>query len=221
MYSLETIRPQFPDGGKPKRKKQNDVNVTKDDSELLEHKMNEYIYNVYGNKIDHNYDIPYIDSLEIKVPDVGRTTTNALDSIAKYTYEAGIPLYEGLGLAAQETAFGATPAYNYGKVPDFAKDMEDYDRALGNASYFRNYETIPANSIVRDWEYFKQPDKKRVGPPLLHAFNYWKSGKYNPKDTTHTRTVRNKGKKVINTPVIQEWIRGSKYAQRALRYKQK
>ena len=223
MIHLDEVRQVYQYGGKPKRKKNSDVKTTPKESEALENKMNDYIYDTYGDKINHGYDIPYIDSLEITIPGVGRVSTNALDSIAKYTYEAGIPLYEGLGLAAQETSFGATPAYNYIRVPKDdikrANIIKAYNRALGNSSYFRNYGIIPANNLVRDWAYFKLDDNKRAGSPLLHAFNYWKKGNYNRNDKNHTSDVRNKGQQVINTPVIREWIKGSKYAQRALRYK--
>ena len=56
--------------------------------------------------------IPYIDSLEIHVPGIGRVSTNALDTLAKYAAITSTPLYQALGLSAQETNFGAAPYFN-------------------------------------------------------------------------------------------------------------
>lgn len=81
--------------------------------------------------------IPYIDSLEIKVPGIGRISTNALDSLAKYAVVTKTPLNEALGLAAQETQFGAIPSGNL----EVVKTEQDAlnNRHLANMSYFRNF----------------------------------------------------------------------------------
>lgn len=220
MIHLDEIRPQYQDGGKPKRVKRND-SPTRNASEQYEDRTARHIQYFNASKINHDYDIPYIDSLEITIPGVGRVSTNALDSIAKYAYEARIPLSDAIGLAAQETALGAIPYLNYNNDTTKTKEQRTaINRALGNTSYFRNYGSIPANYLVRDWAYFNLSDEQRANtPPLLHAFNYWKKGNYNRNDKNHTQDVKNKGQKVINTPVIKEWIKGSKYAQRALKYK--
>lgn len=81
--------------------------------------------------------IPYIDSLEIKVPGIGRVSTNALDSLAKYAVVTNTPLNEALGLAAQETNFGAIPSGNL-KVIKTEQDKLD-NRHRANMSYFRNF----------------------------------------------------------------------------------
>ena len=168
------------------------------------------------------YAIPYIEDLEVIIPGVGRTTTNALDSLAKYAYEAQIPLEEALGLAAQETAFGATPLGNYKNVPKNATEEErkkilEYNRALGNSSYFRNYGSIPAENMVRDFRYniVEDPISRDI-PPLLHAFNYWKDGDYNRGDKNHTSDVIEKGRAVMNTKPVQEWIENSEFAQKVI-----
>lgn len=194
-------------GGQLKRVRRND-SPTQTASEKLEDKTAQHIQRFNADKINHSYDIPYIPEKEIVVPGVGRISTNALDSIAKYSVMAGIPLKEGLGLAAQETAFGANPYYNYGS-------NSEANRALGNSSYFRNYGVIPVNYLVRDWHYFDLTDEQRATTtPLLDAFQYWKAGKYNRGDKNHTSDVRVKGKQVINSAPVQEWMKTSPYVKK-------
>lgn len=197
--------------GAPTARVRSNDSPTKNNSEALEDEMNKLLFNSKGRRLPNmKYAIPYIEELEVKVPGVGRTTTNALDSLAKYAYEARIPLEEAIGIAAQETALGALPLYNYG-------DENVSDRALGNASYFRNYGIIPAENFVRDFRYNVAEDPiSRDIPPLLHAFEYWKKGNYNRGDPNHTSDVRNKGRAVMNTKVIQEWVKNSELAQKAL-----
>lgn len=197
--------------GAPTARVRSNDSPTKNNSEALEDEMNKLLFNSKGRRLPNmKYAIPYIEELEVKVPGVGRTTTNALDSLAKYAYEARIPLEEAIGIAAQETVLGALPLYNYG-------DENVSDRALGNASYFRNYGIIPAENFVRDFRYNVAEDPiSRDIPPLLHAFEYWKKGNYNRGDPNHTSDVRNKGRAVMNTKVIQEWVKNSELAQKAL-----
>jgi hypothetical protein len=201
----------------------NNDSPTSEASSSLEDGMNSSIYNPSKRVLPNmKYAIPYIEDLEVIIPGVGRTTTNALDSLAKYAYEAQIPLEEALGLAAQETAFGATPIGNYKNVPKNATEEErreilEYNRALGNSSYFRNYGSIPAENMVRDFRYNIVEDPiSRDTPPLLHAFNYWKDGDYNRGDKNHTSDVIEKGRAVMNTKPVQEWIENSEFAQKVI-----
>jgi hypothetical protein len=202
------------------RVRQND-SPTSTESSNLEKKMNKMLYNSTDRVLPNmKYAIPYIKELEVKVPGVGRTTTNALDSLAKYAVQAQIPLSEALGLSAQETAFGALPQYNYVEIVGTEEEKQkarDFNRALGNSSYFRNYGIIPAENFVRDFRYniVEDPIDRDV-PPLLHAFNYWKKGNYNRGDSDHTKDVKAKGEAVMKTKVIQDWINNSKFAQKAL-----
>ena len=46
---------------------------------------------------------PYIREKEIKIPFVGRASTNMLDSLAKYSAIVGLPVSDAIGLAARET----------------------------------------------------------------------------------------------------------------------
>lgn len=206
----------------PARVRSND-SPTAERSEQLEKTMNHFIYNQDKYvKPNMAYAIPYISELEITIPGVGRTTTNTLDSLAKYAVEAKIPLHEAIGLGAQETALGAQPLYNYKNIPknvteEEKQEVKDYNRALGNASYFRNYGVIPAENLVRDFRYNIVEDPiDRNMPPLLHAFTYWKRGNYNIGDSHHTEDVRNKGKAVMQTKAVQNWIKNSEFARRAL-----
>lgn len=217
-YVTEYPLHKFQKGGKLTRVRRKD-SPTQTYSESMEDRTARHIQNFKADKINHSYDIPYIEEKEIVVPGVGRVSANALDSIAKYSYLAGIPLEEGLGLAAQESAFGAIPFLNYNKIPNSLPQEEKNrraaaNRALGNTSYFRNYGSIPANYLVRDWHYFDLTDKQReTTPPLLDAFRYWKAGNYNRGDANHTSDVKNKGRQVIQTAPIQEWMSTSPYVK--------
>lgn len=202
----------YPNNG---RAREND-SPTKEASEALENSMNRMVYDgASSRRPNMKYAIPYLEDREIKVKGVGRVTTNALDSLAKYAAIVGVPLEEALGLSAQETAFGAAPYYNY----DSKINGETISsRALGNSSYFRNFGVIPAENLVRDFRYNK-PDWKgeyisQDVPPLQHALEYWKAGKYNPGDPNHTSDVRNKGKKVMSDPNIQQWMKDSQYVKK-------
>ena len=212
--------------GTPSERLRDNDSPTKDKSEYYENHMNSSIYNREGYVSPNmKYAIPYDESKEIVIPTIGRVPTNALDSLAKYSYQAEIPLYEGLGLSGQETNFGAIPLYNMQSIPKGASQEERdnikfNNRALGNASYFRNYGYIPAEYMVRDFRYNLEGHAiDRDVPPLLHAFQYYKQGKYNPGDPNHTNDVREKGEFIINTKPIQEWIKSSPYAQKALQIK--
>ena len=202
------------------RLKENDSKFDPKESERFENSSNSYIWktlaNEYPAKPNLEYMIPYIDSLEIKVPGVGRVSTNALDSLAKYAVITKTPLSEALGLSAQETQFGAIPSGNMTAV----KTKQDAlnNRHLANMSYFRNFGWIPAEYLVRDFRYNYYPIDRTV-PPLQHAFEYWNSGNYNNGDPKHTKMVRDRGESVIITRAIQDWISSNKNAQKALTFK--
>lgn len=212
----------FKDGGKkkqplvaPKRVRQND-SPTSEASTKLEDQMNKWVYETIGKRGPNpDYIIPYLKEKEIKVKGVGRVPTNALDSLAKYANKTKLPLSEALGLAAQETAFGAQPYYNY----DSKVDGETISsRALGNSSYFRNFGVIPAENLVRDFRYNK-PDWKGEYidsniPPLQHAFEYYMKGDYNRGDPNHTKDVKAKGKALMTDPAIQKWMKESKFVKK-------
>lgn len=213
---------KFKNGGKkkqplvaPKRVRQND-SPTSEASTELEDQMNKWVYETIGKRGPNpNYIIPYLKDKEIKVRGVGRVPTNALDSLAKYANKTKLPLSEALGLAAQETAFGAQPYYNY----DSKVDGETISsRALGNSSYFRNFGVIPAENLVRDFRYNK-PDWKGEYidsniPPLQHAFEYYMKGDYNRGDPNHTKDVKAKGKALMTDPAIQKWMKESKFVKK-------
>lgn len=212
-YDTGMLRPalglrEYPNNG---RKRDND-SPTQELSEFYERQMNNQIYRgKEGRKPNMPYAIPYLDEKEIKVKGVGRVSTNALDSLAKYAGIVGLPLEEALGLAAQETQFGAIPYYNMGQ--------EGVDaRALGNTSYFRNYGVIPAENFVRDFRYNKADwngeyiDQSK--PPLQHAFEYYKKGDYNRGDPNHTSDVKKRGKALMTDSNIIKWMQTSPFVKK-------
>lgn len=184
------------------------------------------------------YAIPYIMEQEIKIPGVGRTTKNMLDSIAVNAVKAGIPLYEAIGLAAEETALGAAPNVSTDAwVKNFKKennrmptDKEIHEREnkVMNSSYARNYGQIYPQFLINDHEWHKRgweespkyrEELEGIQSPLQHGFTLYKMGLYNTGDKNHTRKVRSKGKSILDTEVIKDWVGSSKYAQSALKVK--
>lgn len=164
--------------------------------------------------INHAYDIPWIKSKEMNIN--GRViSTNSLDSIAKYAGITNTPLDEAVALGF-ESNYGRQPYFNFGQ-----KGVSD--KAIGNMNYQKNYGTIPAHLYVRDYEYTKggynngKPYTNQA--PLEHAFNFYKSGRYNPglrvKDKTtgktikHTQVVKNIAKELSKDPNYQRWKKTS------------
>lgn len=169
------------------------------------------------------YYIPYTGE-ELRIPGVGRVSSNTLDSIAVNAERAGIPFEEGLGLAAIETKIGASPNMSIkGFRESFRKqnrrepskeEVKAFERASLNASYMRNYGGIHPQFLVNDhewddrgWEQSKQYRDKLHGikSPLQHAFTMYKMGIYNQGSSTHTKEVKEKGKALMNTSVMKQW----------------
>lgn len=203
-YSVEN-------GGRVRR---ND-SPTADESEKFNDRVNKTIY---GNvkktsaipqtgKPNMKYGIPYLIDKEIKIDGVGRMPTNALDSLAKYASITGISLQEALGLAGQETKGGANP---YGNT----NGTKEENRALLNGNYFREFGFIPAEYLVRDFEYNREEHSvDRNIPPLQHAFQYYKAGKYNSNDKSHSTDVLNTGRIMLNDKDVKNWINSSEYTK--------
>ena len=203
-YSIEN-------GGRVRR---ND-SPTADESEKFNDRVNRTIY---GNvkktsaipqtgKPNMKYGIPYLIDKEIKIDGVGRMPTNALDSLAKYASITGISLQEALGLAGQETKGGANP---YGNT----NGTKEENRALLNGNYFREFGFIPAEYLVRDFEYNREGHSvDRNIPPLQHAFQYYKAGKYNSNDKSHSTDVLNTGRIMLNDKDVKNWINSSEYTK--------
>lgn len=184
------------------------------------------------------YAIPYIMEQEIKIPGVGRTTKNILDSIAVNATKAGIPLYEAIGLAAEETALGAAPNLstaawikNFKEKHDRMPTKEEIrirENKVMNSSYARSYGQIYPQFLINDHEWHargweESPKYKKelegIKSPLQHGFTLYKMGLYNTGDENHTNKVKNKGKAILSTDVVKEWIENSKHAQTALKVK--
>lgn len=186
---------------------------------------------------ERKYFIPYIKDKFITISGNNKDTgavisTNMLDSIAKYSRQAGIPFKDGLGLVAQESTLGNAP--NRGIGYQFR-----HSNSNGTWSPKRsNYNGWSPVLITSDWDYIdRNPysdykiDRNGVTPqpystirstlekgenfeinipPLLHAFELFKSGDYNPGDKRHTRMVQERGKKLIQTsPEIQSWMKSN------------
>lgn len=161
------------------------------------------------------YDIPFIPEKSILINGY-TTSTNALDSLAKY---AGIhnrtlqisekPLQskpktrpvtkeEALGLSLRETKGGALPYSNDSRT---SRDKEA-KRAFYNANVFTAFQDIPATALVNDYHYNKTSQSV---PPLLDAFQYYAQGDYNRGDSNHTTDVREAGNTAFQNPKVVDW----------------
>lgn len=206
------------------QRKRNNTSPTAEKSQQLENYMHALIIkgqrkrSEHGAKQSWEYAIPYIQSKEIKLSGTQshngfRVPTNALDSIAKYAGMEQVPIQTALGLPFQETSKGERPYFNYdnkGKV----KGMKGFTkRDLGNTNYFKNFGIIPAENFVRDFEYttggYNNGKPITNIPPLQHAFQHFKKGRYNPGDSSHTQDVTNVGEDIWKSPEIQKWWKES------------
>lgn len=192
-------------------------------SERLEKGMRNYIqWKAYKNNhiSNSNYNIPFIPSKAVLI-DGNLVSTNQLDSLAKYwgmhNADPQVSQYplkgtqstrklnrnEMLGLARQETFFGANPYYNTSNIKPPYSETD-----LMNANYIKNYGSIPAEYYVRDFHYNDRGVDLST-PPLLDAFRYFAQGDYNRGDKNHTSDVNAQGKAMWGLPVIQEWYNTS------------
>lgn len=161
------------------------------------------------------YDIPFIPKKSILINGY-TTSTNALDSLAKY---AGIhnrtlqiskkPLKskpktrpvtkeEALGLSLRETKGGALPYSNDSRT----SGDKEAKRAFYNANVFTAFQDIPATALVNDYHYNKTSQSV---PPLLDAFQYYAQGDYNRGDSNHTADVREAGNTAFQNPKVVDW----------------
>lgn len=203
-------------------------------STALENEMYTYL-DGHRNRVGYRtkaYDIPYGER-EIKVSPKGSTlstkiSVNALDSIAKYAGITGTPIKAAIGLPYQETTFGKMPAFNYEKL-----GKEYSSRDLGNTNYFKNFGSIPAEYLVRDFRYNgdlmingrrDKPIALNV-PPLQHAFEYYNSGNYNRGDEDHTPDVEAAGDALWNetTGNLSKWWKteGRKWYEKGAKQRKK
>lgn len=167
------------------------------------------------------------------IKDKGVTiSTNMLDSIAKYSRKAGISFRDGLGLVAQESTLGNAPnrrtGYKFGHSNSNGTWMpvktnyngwspvlitSDWDYIEGNPYSNHRIDRSgttpqPYSTIISTLD--KGENFKINTPPLLHAFELFKSGGYNRNDKGHTRDVRERGNELIQfSPEIQSWMKSN------------
>ena len=54
----------------------------------------------------------------------------------------------------------------------------------------------------------------KTGSPFEHALYYFKTGNYNNGEKGYNATVKQLGKTIFNTPIIQQWWKDSEYNPR-------
>lgn len=178
------------------------------------------------------YYIPYLEDQEVRIPGIGRVPKNMLDSIAVNAKKAGVPLRDALGLVGLETVFGASPTTSIRAwVKDFKarqgrkptnEELKARSRHVLNSSFARNMGGIHAQFLINDHEYttrgWEQSPKykqklQNIKSPLQHGFTLYKLGLYNSGDPEHTKNVQQKGDAIMNTDVVKEWFKNSKYTK--------
>lgn len=190
-------------------------------SEMLENTMYKYY-----PKTRSSTDIPFIPEKAIMVNGY-LTSTNALDSLAKY---AGIhnrtlqisekPLKrnlttrkvtkeEAIGLSTHETNNAARGYMSEKNILDAAKkkgynkeQTKEYLRAFANANVFTAFGGAPAVAMVNNYHY---NNTSRTIHPLLDAFRYYAQGDYNRGDKTHTEKVQRAGEDAFLLPEVIRW----------------
>lgn len=208
----------------PKRVRPNNSR-TREKSEKWENKMAErFAINSY--KEPHgkaDYDIPFIEDKKFII-DNATTSTNVIDSIAKYTaihnrnvQKAENPskyaeprkldFSESIGLL-HESFWGAQPYFNRS---DIAKKSEEMENEYANSNYFTAFGSIPAEALVRNWHY-KSTNVSTSTPPLLDAIRYYAEGDYNRGENNsnkekHDRKVRTSGTNYMQNKTVQEWVK--------------
>lgn len=194
------------------RKQDNQSKATAQRSQAIENK----IYSMLP-KQRTPYDIQFIPNKQILINGYN-TSTNALDSLAKYagihnrtlqvsempirakskTKTRPVTKEEALGLSLRETKGGALPYTNDSRT----SGDKEAKRAFYNANVFTAFQDIPATALVNDYHYNKT---SQTVPPLLDAFQYYAQGDYNRGDPNHTRDVKAAGKEAFQNPQVQRW----------------
>ena len=203
---------------------------TKERSQKIEDNIHQRQINLNAKRPAEDYYIPYIIDKEISVPGVGRVSTNMLDSIAVNASKAGISLADGLGLHSVETKFGANPNIILAKVtpemtPEEKEEVKQINRSTMNTSVARNFGGIYPQFFANDHEWFqrgydsstKYKYLSDIESPLQHAYTMFKLGLYNPGEKGHTNKVHKEGQRLMQLPIIKNWIETSKEAQEALK----
>lgn len=187
-------------------------------STVVEDYNNNHISENYST--DPLYWLPYDESKPIRVMN-NRLSKNQLDSLAKYAGQAGVPK-ESLGLGF-ESAWGSVPLGNTISALDKTKEGSGipeekkalYDRVMMNANYNRAFGGIPADAFVRDAEYsgkasiVRRNNGPREGHPLLHAFDYFDRGLYNPGNKGHYPNTIKIGEQLFKDPEFLKWWKES------------
>lgn len=191
-------------------------------------------YAQHMQKTDSAGIIPYIPEKTIKLTNAGKDTgvtfsTNLLDSIAKYANITDLPLKSALGLAGQESTFGkgygvekqdVRPStlvsdwsydYFYNMLLDFTDNpMMGLRKTAEKKS--KGDENKYWELLELGFPYAKRQVLNQKNLPVLeHAFNLYKSGKYNPGDPNHTQMVEERGEALMGSPEIQKWMNESPY----------
>lgn len=218
-----------------------DIESTKKRTESFEnHIVNNINAQLRANPRGIEYNIPYVYDKEIKVDGVGRLSTNMLDSLAvnlpianETLKKAGKPeltFRDAVGLAGEETNFGASPNVsldawikkykqdNNGKEPS-DEEKHEYERALLNMSVARNFGGIPAPYLINNHSsYYSQGWKNsiygkhlnNVESPLANGLIQYGLGIYNTNAKYHTTSVQNKGNTILNDKDVKKWLNDNK-----------
>lgn len=157
-----------------------------------------------------------------------------VDSLLKYGNIAGIPKWEALGLAATESTFGNSKnrqivGYPRGTSLTDTETKMIYE-PVGLLSNWHYYDVNPytsfTNAVIKIPSIEGQLEAAKLGvpnlekqasnfvvdvPPILDAFNLYKSGKYNPGNLNYYQMVKTRGDDLKFSPEMVEMVNNSKY----------
>ena len=176
----------------------------------------------------NNRPIPYLKDKHVKLTKAGKLTgaefsTNMLDSIAKYSARAGLPLIQGIGLAAQESSLGNATSNGYRSqiergviypstlISNWSAGIDNpWNDLIATANRRAKGDKAKHDQYIKEgWNYAeKQAAKVDTSMNTLeHGFRKFKKGTYNTGDSNHTKDVINAGNAVWGSPEIQRWYR--------------
>lgn len=196
------------------------------DEIFIKRKQNELKYSIpvkEENKIITRYD----GNVPITI------YSNALDSVAKYAKIARVPITEGVGVPFQESRVasseGRKPGVYYGKSPSNNYWKPEYRNnnyispvvMLSDWNYYEDnpwVELLNTAKTEEDFEKGRQYTENKMKnfdiniPPILHAMQLYKTGKYNSADPDYKNKVIKQGSAFLNSQEGQEWVNSSKHS---------
>ena len=120
-------------------------------------------------------------------------------------------LEKKLNTPSAEAARLQKESFDYGMSKTNRMSAEEYEKSrilhkreqLQRAKDQINFIINNYNDFEKAWSDYET----KTVPPFEHAFQYYKTGKYNSGDPTHTDMVKLKGAEVMQSPEFKNWFK--------------